>query len=273
MKGPLRESVQPGHNKSITRVALSLRDTHTALPIHLLLSGERFQGAWEQGLVRRLGVKLLDASAHFRVPSWASPFHYASFVKLAALSLTQFRRVILLDTDTVVLRNIDHLASAAAVHAPAFAFRFKCYREPTRKRDPLPIWEMNSGVMVLRPDERLHRRMQRLMNDPGGHVDVWWGGNVSLKGVYVGSDPGDQSVWRSFFHRVHELPIGYNAFKRTRFANASEWRDVSILHDPDVHRNHKLPEPSVEGRYRNVTKRAERLVHAMATEMGVRNRG
>lgn len=71
----------------------------------------------------------------------------------------------------------------------------------------LPAGEMNSGVMVLEPSELEYTRMQRLMNDRNYSIPVWWGGNVSAKppthtyheSIFVGSDPGDQSIWRSFY--------------------------------------------------------------------------
>ena len=108
----------------ICRLVLSLRAVRTALPIHLLLSGERHAG-FEAALVRRLGVAIISANSarhRIKVPKWASAFHKSSFVKLAALSLVNFERVVVLDDDTVALRNVDHLAR---VPAPAFAFRFK----------------------------------------------------------------------------------------------------------------------------------------------------
>ena len=126
--------------------------------------------------------------------------------------------------------------------------------------------------MVLRPERAAHERMLRLMNDKGS-VDVWWGGRVSVKGAFVGSDPGDQSVWRSFYPRVHELPVGFNTFKKTRFAATSDWERVSILHDPDVHRGHAIPHARVEAVYRNLTLHAKLLVTALATEQGVQDRG
>ena len=180
----------------IVRVLLSLRAAGSTLPVHLLLSGERHTG-FESSLVADYGVRILPSDdsgrQRIRVPRWSSPFHWGSFPKLAALSLTQFRRVIVLDTDTVVLRNLDHLAYAPA---PAFVYRFKCWRRGSAPS----IWEINSGMMVLRPDEGLHRRMQWLMNgNMTGPKD-----SEALKKVWVPSDPGDQSVWRNFFDRVHE---------------------------------------------------------------------
>ena len=264
----------------ISRVIMSLRDVDTKLPIHLLLSGER-QPAFEAALVEQFGVSLLDAPEQIKIPKWSSPFHWMSFVKCAVLSLTRFRRVLVLDTDVVAFRNIDHLALSPA---PAFVYRYKCFCSvkagDTTKTNPdgtcikpvNPIWEMNSGVMVLKPDSRAHKRMLRLMNG-GMAVGDSIGPNVSLRSTYVPSDPGDQSVWRGFYSKVHELPVQYNSFKKTRFANVSDWASVALLHDPDVHRSHRIPLKSVDARYRNVTKRAERFVHELCRRLSVKNRG
>lgn len=269
----------------ITRCVLSLRAVGARLPVHLLLAGERYAG-FERALTAKLGVRILDADDGARhrivVPRWASHFHKASFIKLAVLSLTQFDRVVLLDSDSVVLRNVDHLA---AVPPPAFAFRFKCFRVADRNFPP--IWEMNSGVMVLRPSEGEHARMQRLMNEPRGPgISVWWdAGNVTVRyehfnktanrqSIFVPSDPGDQSIWRSFYASVTELPIGYNAMKRSTFNNAAAaWEEVSILHDVDVSRGRMIPSPRVNSHYTNLTVYARLLVSAIAKELGVVDRG
>lgn len=248
----------------ISRVVLSLRHVNTRMPIHLLMSGERHAG-FERQLVERLGVGVLSTSVSFSVPKWANAFHRGSFAKLAALSLTQFSRVVVLDSDTVVFQNIDFLM---AVPAPAFVYRFKCYNTKSK------IWEMNSGTMVLDPDEALHRRMTYIMNETGARIDDGHGGNLSLKNLAIGSDLGDQSVWRSFFTSVHELPAAFNTFKRTKFGNnESDWADVAVVHDPDVHRKWRIPHKPVERVYQNVTQRAQRLVGEMARELGLKDRG
>lgn len=251
----------------VVRLALSLADVGTRYPVHLLVSGERHRG-FEEQLVRRTSVRLLwaDPSRYsIKVPKWASPFHHGSFAKLAVLGLTQFRRIVVLDQDTVVFRNIDALAR---VPAPAFAYRFKCWRPVA------PIWEINSGVMVLRPSERLHRRMRALLNTPGTVLDDDGrrGPNYTLAHVFVPSDPGDQSVWRSFYSSVHELPAGFNAVKKAHWRHDSDWFNVSILHDVDVHRRRRLPRNGLDQRYRNLTDRAWRLTAEMAAALGVSDR-
>ena len=258
----------------IVRLLLSLQAVASMLPVHMLVSGERHQG-FEAALLRQFApqLRLLDGDAvgrhRIRIPNWASAFHWGSFAKLAVLSLTQFRRILVLDTDTIVLRNIDHLVHMAA---PAFVYRFKCwsYKRPgTSTAGNVPIWEMNSGVMLLQPNEALHARVQALMNS---NMTTSRDSGV-LKAVHVPSDPSDQSVWRSFFSRVHELPVSYNTFKRTHFASVEEWGFVHVLHDPDVHRSAKIPLASVHGRYVNLTKQAGMQVAEIAASLGVTNRG
>jgi hypothetical protein len=251
----------------IVRLLLSLQAAASVLPVHLLLSGERHEG-FEQALVQQfsqLRLTIADATRHrIRVPRWASAFHWGSFAKLSVLSLTQFRRIVVLDTDAVVLRNIDHLVS---LPSPSFVYRFKCW---AHKRSNLPIWEMNSGLMVLKPDEALHGRMQALMN---GNGTTSKRDSEALKSIYTPSDPSDQSVWRHFFSRVHELPVAYNTFKKTKFVRVMEWDHVYVLHDPDVHRKAKIPRPSVEALYNNLTAEAQLRVQAMAESLQVKNRG
>ena len=70
-----------------------------------------------------------------------------------------------------------------------------------------------------------------------------------------------------------KLPVVYNTFKKTRFANVSIWRRVRILHDPDVHRKTRIPLPDVQLVYNNLTVAAELHVAAIAASLGVRNRG
>lgn len=295
----------------VMRLLLSLRRVGTRLPVHLLASGERFRD-FELRLAAETGVRVLDGDSagrhRMRVPHWASPFHRASFAKLSVLSLTQFTTVVVLDTDVAVLRNVDELAR---MPSPSFVFRYKCPR--------LKIWEMNSGVMVLRPDESAHRRMQQLMNEgvlvrdprPDSNAD---GGtrryhatsevhlrsppdhgrssrkhaaaehaaprehlrlNLSLKRVYIPSDPGDQSVWRSFYAEVYELPIKYNTFLRqTAFRELPDWEDVAIVHDVDVDRSKgRVALASVRGVLANLTSAANDRVAAISARLGIVNRG
>jgi hypothetical protein len=240
--------------RMIIRLVLSLRRVGTTLPITLWATGER-HATFEARLVQ-LGVHIFTAfgpAYAIQRPAWINPHHYGSLQHLKVLALTRWRRLVMLDPDAVVLRNIDHLAHAPA---PSVIFRFKCF----------PIWEINGGVMVLEPAAALHRRMQRAMN-----CSSWARAKGDCEGRLwaVPNDPSDQSVWRHFWEEVHELPVGFNAFKNANLSSDG-WRHVSILHDVDVLRRNPLkwPEASVHAAYRNLSIAANAEVATLRESLG-----
>ena len=89
-----------------------------------------------QSKLRKLGAHILPVKNEFLPPQWAAPYHRGSFGKLNILRLTQFDKVVFLDSDCQVVRNIDNLAS---VPSPSAAFH-------------APDDGINSGVMVLSPN-------------------------------------------------------------------------------------------------------------------------
>jgi len=120
------------------------------------------------------------------------------------LSLTEYERIIVLDQDLVILRNLDNLAHHPA---PAFAYRFKCS----------PTMEINSGIMVLDTNKTMHRDISKLVLH----------NSVKL----IRNDLSDQLVWRTYFPKVHGLPTGYNLFRSEVLSGPSEWSRVHVLHD------------------------------------------
>ena len=91
-----------------------------------------------------------------------------------------------LDTDSVVLRNLDHLATSAP--SPAFVFAWKCY----------PRRELRASTMVLSPSMSEWERAVSLMGREG-------------TGIY--DDLGEQSVWRRMYGSAYELPAGFAAMR------------------------------------------------------------
>ena len=208
LRFPLGGNLARGYGKmvrEIIRCALSLQAVQTQLPLYLLASGTRY-AAVEELLSSRYHLRVLSAQLELggdvKVPSWASKWARGSFAKLRALSLTRFERLVVLDADSVVLRNIDHLAR---MPAPAFVFAWKCY----------PRRELRASTMVLQPSDADYTRALALVDS-------------TATGVY--DDLGEQSVWRRLYTRAHELPAGY-ATMRTADLSAESWRRVHIVHD------------------------------------------
>ena len=193
------------------RLVLSLRRAATALPIALLVSGERWPPV--ETLFSSHGVAVLPAAADslVRVPRWASPWALGSFAKLKALALVQYERVIVLDTDTIALRNFD---SVIRVPPPAFVYRFKCH----------PRLELSPQFMVLRPSQALASHARQLLEPPA---------TGTARDNCHSDECAEQAVWRRLFDQVTELPAAYGALKTSGLAEG-DWPHVFVVHDPNL---------------------------------------
>ena len=192
----------------VLRCVLSLRRVNTTLPIRLLVSGER--ELQREAVFASHGVQVVRAPP-LTVPAWASPYMRGTFHKFAALALTDVSTVILLDSDTIAMRNIDHLMHAPA---PAAYFHFDAGRtcpapgegahqqgQPSKAPPPpLPqsppantstcsLGVLNSGVMILAPSPRLHHKARRLM---AMSADDAAGTALGGEGLF---ETSDQRLW------------------------------------------------------------------------------
>ena len=139
---------QIAYRRELNRIAYfvqSARRVGTQLPIFVVAGGERNRTA--EAALLRLGVDRIIEQPVVEPPRWSSTFHRFSFSRIGALSLTQFRKVIVMDNDMVSWgsRRLAHLPAAvrptswsssvhpqgvvlpAAAHPPA-----RLRRRPTR---------------------------------------------------------------------------------------------------------------------------------------------
>lgn len=223
--------------------------------------------------------------------------HRGSFAKLRALSLTRYKKVIVLDLvrrapcrsctidvspwcdpsqDLVVLRNIDHLSGAPT---PALVYRYTC----------APVIEINSGLMVLEPSKASHAKLQvrslpllccRRRYGSGcrpRHVGASAQALIRSPGEYVKKDASDQTVWRNFFTEAHCLPAAYNAMKSTSLSTA-QWERAFVVHDIWKHQGSKWWEsnagPKVSRYVRRMNAAATHALRGLPAEMlhSTRNR-
>ena len=130
--------------------------------------------------------------------------------KLYVFALKEYDKVVFLDSDMMVVRNIDHLFDKphmAAVVADVF-------NEPHLR-------QLNSGMMVIEPKER----------DFDGMVHLWVSGALQLANV------GDQDVIRALFKNWENqpelrLPQGYNVFYTDccSLAQPNQVEPVYVIH-------------------------------------------
>jgi hypothetical protein len=96
----------------ITWLLRSARAVNTTLPIHIVVARGSERNATLERTFSQLGAASTIESPAVVPPRWTSAFHKHSFSRLAALALTQFDKVIVLDNDMTLIRNIDELAAA-----------------------------------------------------------------------------------------------------------------------------------------------------------------
>ena len=182
--------------RRVVELAANLRAVSSSMPLHCLLSG-RNQSAVNSTLMRLQRNLRLHASWNEpTVPAWASVMHQASFAKLSIINASYHlgMRLIYLDTDMLVLRNLDHLGSSLPPHALAFTFRADHEL-------------VNSGLMSVHIGSR--RRLEAAWSLIRSALSrrPWQA---------CSGDGSDQQVWIHFLGRtteqVLELPMSYNLY-------------------------------------------------------------
>ena len=122
-----------------------------------------------------------------------------TFDKLYIWTLTQFDKIVFLDSDMQVVRNIDFLFEKPHMSAVvADKFNFPGLRS------------LNSGLMVLKPN----------ISEFEGLVNTWYSGEVSEEVV------GDQDIIRKYFFMWDDerlgLPQGCNVF----YSESYDWKHI-----------------------------------------------
>ncbi|MDP3896247.1 MAG: glycosyltransferase [Mesorhizobium sp.] len=137
-----------------------------------------------------------------RKPGFHTPLD--NFAKLRLWQLTNYERVVFLDADTLVLRNIDVLFSY-----PEFSAAPNVYETLA------DFHRLNSGVFVAKPSAATFDAMLANLDAPG----AWW-------------PRTDQSFLAAFFPRWNGLPVFFNMLQYVWFnlPELWDWKSISVIH-------------------------------------------
>lgn len=137
-----------------------------------------------------------------RKPGFHTPLD--NFAKLRLWQLTQYQRVVFLDADTLVLRNIDKLFAY-----PEFSAAPNVYESLS------DFHRLNSGVFVAKPSSATFEAMLERLDAP----EAFWRRT-------------DQTFLETWFADWHGLPIFYNMLQYVWFnlPGLWDWRAISVLH-------------------------------------------
>lgn len=134
------------------------------------------------------------------------PFHTPldNFIKLRLWELDEYERVIFIDADALVVRNIDKLFAY-----PEFSAAPNVYETLA------DFHRLNSGVFVATPSKRTFETMIKVLDQP----DAYWRRT-------------DQSFLEHFFPDWHGLPVFYNMLQYVWFnlPELWDWNSVHVVH-------------------------------------------
>ncbi len=147
----------------------------------------------------------LHANAPFtkgKKPAFHTPLD--NFAKLRLWQLTDYERVIFIDADALVVRNIDRLFGY-----PEFS------AAPNVYEGLQDFHRLNSGVFVAQPSMATFERMLKTLDQP----DAFW-------------PRTDQTFLQSFFPNWHGLPVFFNMLQYVWFnlPELWDWKSISVVH-------------------------------------------
>ena len=158
-----------------------------------------------EGFRRRHSRKAQHAAAPFtkgNKPQFHDPLD--NFAKLRLWELEQFEKIIFLDADTLVLRNMDRLFGY-----PEFA------AAPNLYESLADFDRLNSGVFVAQPLLRTYEAMLERLEEPG----AFWRRT-------------DQTFLEAYFPEWHGLPYIYNTLQYVWFnlPELWDWQRIYLIH-------------------------------------------
>lgn len=171
--------------KGLKVLIKTLRQTKTTIPIFVMLP-TNVEVALKDS-VRALNVTVTECDP-IEIPSDSKEANIMShwnqtFFKLNVFRLTQFRKIIYIDADMLVLQNIDHL------------FEYPSITGTTGGKAAHPEWhEFNSGLLVIAPDQLLFEQMVACINP------------AIERRKALGLGYGDQDVVNQFYPNWHNEP-------------------------------------------------------------------
>ncbi len=128
-----------------------------------------------------------------------------TFDKLYIWTLTQFDKVVFLDSDMQIVGNIDFLFEKPHMSAVvADKYNFPGLRK------------LNSGLMVIKPN----------LEEFAGLLDAWYSGKIQEEIV------GDQDIIRYYFSSWDDESLGLPQGCNVLYSESYDW--MNIIHEYDV---------------------------------------
>jgi len=199
-------------------VIQSLRNTNTSVQTFVCLVTDEI--SMESTLsLRRMGcdVRVVAPLANPQHDTVERTWFRSTYTKLHIWNLTEFDTIVYLDSDLLVLKNIDDLF-------------VRPFTTLAAAPDMLPPDQFQSGLLAIKPNNRTYARMLEQMM------------------VLPSYDGGDQGFLNSFFRNWYEmpshsrLPSTYNIVQTMAHLYPPAWK----LHEPNMRVLHFSGDPHMK---------------------------
>ncbi len=162
----------------------SIRKSHTNIPFYVLMPIETDTKFKNQ--VEDLGVFVLESEGIYIDKNFEQTNLYQAwnqtFFKLNIMKLIQFDKLVYIDSDMIVLRNLDKLFQKPSLSATVSGKAMH------------PEWtEFNSGLMVIEPDYNEFEKLVAIIPD------------AIQRRQKLGLGYGDQDVFNELYYNWNEL--------------------------------------------------------------------
>lgn len=166
-------------------------------PVELLPTSDAFNARHARGEIHGRNPFTKGTKPDFHTP-------LDNFSKLRLWEMEEYERVVFLDADTLVVRNIDRLFSY-----PEFSAAPNVYESLS------DFHRLNSGVFVARPARATFEAMLERLDGP----DAFWRRT-------------DQTFLQAFFPDWHGLPVFFNMLQYAWFnlPGLWDWNSVHVVH-------------------------------------------
>lgn len=211
-------------NKSLSRVKAKY-------PLYCVLSKDVDLSIIEILSDKNINYILLDekvycgeVSSNTKRETWDFSNWNFTFDKLCIWGLTQFEKIVFLDSDMIVVRNIDHLFDCKSFTASLAGVKY-----PTNHN----ISILNSGLMVVIPDKCVKKKMLMIADKM---IPEMQSKNLPL---------GDQDIINAYFpewfrHKDLILDDGYNLYahylqyylrhENYSFKKKNKYKPIYVVH-------------------------------------------
>lgn len=192
----------------------SLLDTKSTYPLHVCVTENLSQHTLDMlnmYNIKTINVKRRDSPTMPPFNKWR-----ATYTKLEIFKLTNYDKIVYLDADMIVLKNIDHLFDKPHMSAVAAG----CWSKKMKK------FNFNSGLLVIKPCLKEYNSLIEISEKYGNICS----GDQDVMQKYFITWPSDEHLHLDHAYNIFASQLCYTKTKYYFFEPKKNLNPVYIIH-------------------------------------------